>query len=574
MLGGGGDGSIRASRISANGGPATGPDGGTAMRRCTFVRKLPVLLALAIVTGLAAVGGASADDTVPRGRVSFGVEIAMSPQPAYAGGSGTYAVVLQEDCWAAEHDPTYPGGETLQPCGVSVANGRWSTLGCTTGTISGDVTLTLAAPPRTVTFPFVATLAGGAGALVGPDGAGVPNANESTGPQPGPNALVNGTVALTTIPRSPDPAATGAGACYPNEVSAARWSIDAQVAVQSDPQASENSPGDPVFGPGVLPVSVVDADNLVDKDLEAAKVATVGFNGDTGPFVMPPLNDPNGGSGRTCKRAPRDDRSGGPPAASSSVQVVYFVPSDVTAGWYDLPIVCDDGYRAESSIGYALTNVRDWMASQHQYSSQTIQDKAYKRLRRTVTAYNRTFTVTDVMFVRSTHPQSYFATITAAKIGDELTTRGWNVNGKYAVFADVENPDGVSGAGQYRGRFAIGFRRVVDRDASGNVVHAAQRWGCATDGDTTAAHEITHTMGAVPSPTSDLSDYDPSHPRHVKSTGDLMYYKIVATLSGEHTNGTATSEAFFDPLGASYTGAVLGFGTYLEPHTTYALHAC
>ena len=321
---------------------------------------------------------------------------------------------------------------------------------------------------------------------------------------------------------------------------------------------------------GLAPDTATDPDTTPDAELLAATVATVGIDADTGPFVQPPLTDPEGGSGRTCSRAARHT---GPATATTAMHAVYFVPSDVKAQYYDRPIVCNDGYHEESTIGYAIMNARNWMASSAAQAAGpgSLKGKSYKRLKRTDSAYSRTFSFTDVRFFRSAHPDSYFRTDTFPKIINELNAAGWS-NSKYMVFADVENWQGIGGTATYRGKFATGFRRIAYYDSAGNLVRQAVKWGCATDADTAAEHEMTHAFGAVPP--SGSQEYDTKHPKHATGPGDVMYWKLTGTLSGKHTNGSAAPNTYWDVATDTYSSAVLGFGSYLESNGNVALRVC
>jgi hypothetical protein len=518
-------------------------------------RRLRLLTAgaLAVTAALLAAPAARAQAPLPpASRVWLGLQ--LSPR------DGGVTVDRVEYC------AFLPGGGTgTLPCGVTLAPGASAVVACDSGTVAGTVTASVPLAgdlTRTVEVPFRATIANGTGTVEGPAGRAVRNATDSALPVPAPNAYAYGTATLRpTLVVVSGPAACAAGNDGPP------WSFRADVTV--DPDTAEDATSDAYLLSGSLPVEVVDALDAQDTDLAAAEVSGVGIDPDTGLFLQPIGNDPNGGSGRTCKRAARVDRSIGPPAIAAPVQVIYFVPNDVPPNMgLDQPIVCNDGYRVESGIGYAFMNLRDWTASVRGGQADRIHGKSYKRQIRSVTAYDKSFTFTNVMFVRGNQTEAYYRDYEYGAfdaIVTEMVHRGWR-GGRFAVFADVTGLHAVGGTADVGGEWAVAYRRL----RSNKGVQTAVRWGCATDGDTAAAHELTHEFGAVPPGAPEwVTGY------HVTQEPDLMYPTLRSTFSARRTNGTATAPTSWDRDKDSYTSTILTAANgYLDANQNGILRVC
>jgi hypothetical protein len=277
-------------------------------------------------------------------------------------------------------------------------------------------------------------------------------------------------------------------------------------------------------------------------------------------------------TGASCSYLPRYDRTNGPaPANASQLQVIYFVPSNVTARNWDRPVLCSDGTKRESNIGYAVHNIRRWMGSRpntpNTQGARMI-GKSFNALLRTDSLYGRTTTSYNVMFVRGAHTDGWYSQgNTFDYVLAEINPIFNQPNVKYVVFADVKATDGTAGRAEMNGNHGVVYRRFIYKDGTDGF----SRWGCADEGDVAPAHETLHMWNAVANGVPD-SDGD----GHVVATQptDLMPARIGSALNGQWSSNAPAPVTIWDQGADSYTGRVLSFPGYLGSTPGSALHDC
>lgn len=208
--------------------------------------------------------------------------------------------------------------------------------------------------------------------------------------------------------------------------------------------------------------------------------------------------------------------------------------------------------------------------------------QSFKVLTRNLSAYGRTWTFYDVLFVRGVHNTAFYQAAPFDRIRADLNNIGMSqLNVKYVVFADVltngtHTPTGTScngGQSEYNGNQGIQFRRCRDTTTGATF---GFRWGCADHGDTDAMHEGLHEWGTVAPGSADY-DSTPGHANHVVQSGDLMFWTAPTTLSGHNDGGgiNPNGQTQWDIGAQSYTSRVLAFPSYLTSFpTSFPIHEC
>lgn len=278
-------------------------------------------------------------------------------------------------------------------------------------------------------------------------------------------------------------------------------------------------------------------------------------------------------AGASCSYLPRRDHTNGPaPANASQLQLIYFVPADVAARNWDRPVLCSDGTKRESNIGYAMHNMRRWMGSRPNTAGTQgarMIGKSFNALLRTDSLYGRTTNSYNVMFVRGLYPDAWYSQGNSFDhVINEIDDVFNQPNVKYLVFADVRATDGSGGRAEMNGNHGAIYRRFVyEEDGTDGFF----RWGCADEGDAAAMHETLHMWNAVAPGVPD-SDGD----AHIVATqpSDVMAAVIQSTLNGQWSGNTAAPVSIWDQASDSYTGRVLSFPAYLGSTPGSGLHDC
>jgi hypothetical protein len=234
----------------------------------------------------------------------------------------------------------------------------------------------------------------------------------------------------------------------------------------------------------------------------------------------------------------------------------------------------------ESNIGYGNHNIRSWM-SRERPANTGIHGKAFRQKTRTVSGYSRTFTFTDVMFVRLQNGPGYYD---FTQLDREMVARGWDLTYSKYVFhyegqGVYDSRMGSSPLGQapYGGRRAYAYHRYQIYDPNTAAVrNQSVRWGCADGGDVPPLHEALHLWTTV-NPAAPDYDTNPAHtPYHAVQENDGMHYQTKSALNGRTASGELATAGVtrFDPGADTYTGRVLQFPAYLTSGPASGLHTC
>lgn len=195
-----------------------------------------------------------------------------------------------------------------------------------------------------------------------------------------------------------------------------------------------------------------------------------------------------------------------PTPSAPSFQLMYVVPSDVTANSaLDVPQSCSNGTVKYSAIARGSRNMATWLANQNvglNYRTMTItythnytgSQYSTRGVRRFKSASSRATWESLAMYNKTdgSSPRN-------AKLRKDLIAAGFSTSStKYMAVLDASGQQICSTCGSYVGIAEQGgtYGMTVRSQKSSTGTLVTIRYGCAVDGDSIFAHEATHELGA------------------------------------------------------------------------------
>lgn len=228
------------------------------------------------------------------------------------------------------------------------------------------------------------------------------------------------------------------------------------------------------------------------------------------------------------------------PGAAKKVAFVYITPTLSDTSWVDSRLdearVCSNG-NAYSAMDYMYRNISTFTANELNLSS--VGAKRPSAFTNTHRWPCGPTTCTKSLYasylLRTTNTYAYLSNIPAkdklATVRTKLVAAGFNdPNVIYVAILhaqhNYDDPNTPADERDDLGRGWIGGVDTTDlkyayglRKSWNGASYEAERFGCASRGEGTLLHELSHVLGAVPATAPNIN---PTSPSHMNTSGDVM----------------------------------------------------